>query len=228
MRPRGMKRGATRGCAAALLVVAMLGVDSACAQGDSVRDRSTETGEFRENTLRTPGEMEPFGLAGSRIEERSTPPLEEITVRGEKPLVEYRLEMEAARDRVYALFNEINSDDEFDVHCRNESRPGTRIPRRACRPRFENDVSNRAAKAYLSALFSVCPFGATQTCMFSERAQLGMSRAQAAQAESPYKHHVLAEEMQRLVQEDPRLLQAIRKYEELERAYQQARERRSN
>ncbi|HEX7116240.1 MAG TPA: hypothetical protein VF193_14020 [Steroidobacter sp.] len=213
MRLRDVKRSATRGGAVVLLVVAMLGVDSACAQGDFRSDGpgGTETSEGRDSE-----------------DERRTPPLEEITVRGEKPLVEYRLEMEAAREHVYAVFNEINGDDELDVYCRNESRPGTRVPRRVCRPRFESDVSNRAAKEYLAALFSVCPFGATQACIFSERAQLGMSRAQAAESESPYKHHVLAEEMQRLVQEDSRLLDAIRRYEELERAYQQARERRSD
>ena len=43
---------------------------------------------------------------------------EEIVVRGRR-LVELGVEVEKAREHA-AIFNEINSNDDFDVHCRDE------------------------------------------------------------------------------------------------------------
>lgn len=45
-------------------------------------------------------------------------------------LSELRGDVQIARARAYGIFNEINSSDDFDVYCHDESRSGTRVPHR--------------------------------------------------------------------------------------------------
>src|SRR5690349_19062191 len=80
---------------------------------------------------------------------------EEVIVRG-KRLTDLRFEVQVARERAYNLFNNINSNDEFDVYCREEGRTGTRSTERVCRPQFESRISADAAREYLSTLFALC------------------------------------------------------------------------
>src|SRR6185503_4816803 len=63
---------------------------------------------------------------------------EDITIRGQRTLTEYRLEIERAREVVVGLFNELNSDDKNDITCRNERLTGTRMPQRVCRSNAAN------------------------------------------------------------------------------------------
>ena len=44
---------------------------------------------------------------------------EEIVVRGRR-LSELRYELQAAREHAYGVFNALNSNDEFDIHCRDQ------------------------------------------------------------------------------------------------------------
>jgi hypothetical protein len=56
---------------------------------------------------------------------------EEVIVQG-RSYRELRLAVQLAQDAVFARFNEINSDDKFDIHCRLQPRYGSRIMERAC------------------------------------------------------------------------------------------------
>ena len=42
------------------------------------------------------------------------------------------MEIESAETEVYGLFNELNSNDEFDVACTNEVFVGSHLPKRIC------------------------------------------------------------------------------------------------
>lgn len=64
-------------------------------------------------------------------------PVEEITVYGHKPLSAFRVEMVAAENKVYDLYNVLNDDDEFDVICERDYVYGSHIKIRRCRGRFE-------------------------------------------------------------------------------------------
>jgi hypothetical protein len=55
----------------------------------------------------------------------------DIVVRG-RAYAELRLQIRLAEETVFARFNEINSTDDFDIHCRTEPFIGSRIPKRAC------------------------------------------------------------------------------------------------
>jgi hypothetical protein len=55
----------------------------------------------------------------------------DIIVRG-RGYSELRLRIRLAEEAVFARFNEINSTDDFDIHCRTEAVTGTRIHSRSC------------------------------------------------------------------------------------------------
>lgn len=127
-------------------------------------------------------------------------PDEEVIVRGRTPAT-LRLQFEIAEDAVYDRFNEINSDDEFDIHCRQETLTGSRIPRRVCEANFM-----RAAKA-----------DAGQETV--RRLQGGNAfNTQQFAGEASYKSQLLAEELEQLAAEDGQLRQALARLANLKQA----------
>lgn len=67
--------------------------------------------------------------------------LEEIIVYGNKSLHTLREETIAAEEAVFARYNEINSNDDFDIHCYEEARTGTRIKTRICVPNYVKRIT---------------------------------------------------------------------------------------
>jgi hypothetical protein len=155
---------------------------------------------------------------------------EEVVVRG-KRLTDLRFDVQVARERAYNLFNDINSNDDFDVYCREEGRTGTRSTQRVCRAQFENRVSADAAKEYMSTLFSLCQPNAegfldTQACMFSGPGASARSAAQGVEGALPGKHEQMTEEIFRLARENDEFAQAILDWYEANQQYEAARKRR--
>jgi tetratricopeptide (TPR) repeat protein len=140
---------------------------------------------------------------------------EEITVVGQSSLRLLRLEVQVARERVYGLFNSLNSDDEFDIHCQNAPRTGTRIPRRVCRPRYADNGTGDAGKEFLVVLQSC---GMSEACLEQAR-----SRAQAIVSEVPVKDQELDAEVQRLTRDNAEFQRAIANYQVVEHRYAEAR-----
>lgn len=158
------------------------------------------------------------GTAGAQVESAAVRPTaeeaeaaseqaEEIVVRGRR-LADFRVEVEQARVRAYDIFNEINSDDEFDVRCVHEKTTGTRMRQQVCRARFEDRISSTAAKDYFSALRWVCG-EVTADCIFSDRSAAGISAAQAVEGQAPIKRDQMNAEIYRLARENPKLARAI-------------------
>jgi hypothetical protein len=147
---------------------------------------------------------------------------EEVIVHGQR-LSDLRSAIEVARVRVYDIFNEVNTDDEFDVRCEREASTGTRIQRHICRPRFEGDISNSAAKTWTDTLKWVCTGGVSQDCIFSPLASQAISAAQGEESKEAYMQQRFAEQMARAVSQSPELRQAMLDYQALERAYREAR-----
>src|SRR5690606_28410369 len=64
--------------------------------------------------------------------------LDEVLVRGKRAeLSELREQMVGLEDQYYELYNELNKNDLFDIHCAMEARSGTLIRRRYCRAVYE-------------------------------------------------------------------------------------------
>ena len=116
---------------------------------------------------------------------------DEVIVRGRRG-VELRLELERAENAIFARFNDINSDDRFNIVCRSEAPIGSRIDRRICE---SNDWREQAAN-----------FGA---------AWVRQSRGESGQIpeifilEQQRGQRQLADEMRRLIYQDEELYQAV-------------------
>jgi len=153
---------------------------------------------------------------------------EEVVVRGRR-IGELRAEVEDARERAYELFNDLNSNDEFDVYCHNESRSGTNVPQVVCRAQFENRISAAAAREYLSGLLSACHGGrVTQDCMFSNADAGAISRAQGMESQLPGKREQMTDEIFRVARENDEFAQAIIDWYEASQQYDAARKRRKD
>jgi len=157
---------------------------------------------------------------------------EEVVVRGRR-IGELRAEIDVARQRAYGIFNEINSNDEFDVYCRKESQPGTNVPRQVCRAQFERRISADAAREYMGTLARNCPVGTggvldTQACMFSNYGQNAADAARGIEGQLPGKQAQMNAEILRLANEDERFGQAILDYYEASQQYDAARKRRND
>lgn len=157
---------------------------------------------------------------------------DEVVVRGRR-IGELRAEVEDARQRVYGLFNDINSNDDFDVRCRKESRAGTNVPTQICRARFEDDISAEAASEYMSTLFTLCQpdangFLDTQTCLFSGPGVSAAASAQGVEGRAPLKRDQMTEQIFRLARENDEFAQAILDWYEANQQYEAARKRRKD
>jgi hypothetical protein len=73
--------------------------------------------------------------------------LEEVEVIGKK-LYQLQRELVEAQDRFYALYNELNTNDDFDIHCLMEARTGALIRKRECRLEFLMEASAKEAQDF--------------------------------------------------------------------------------
>ena len=60
-----------------------------------------------------------------------------------------RHDLYAAQARVYELFNELNSNDDYDMVCQQEARLGSQIKYRVCKPRFQRKAESEASQEML-------------------------------------------------------------------------------
>lgn len=152
---------------------------------------------------------------------------DEVIVRGQR-LGELRLEIQAARERAYDIFNEINSTNDFDVHCRDETRTFSHATQRVCRAQFENRISTDAGRQYLSSLIMRCPgdAGITQGCVFSAIGQTAADQGRALGGQIPGRRAQMNQEILRLANENPQFAQAILDYYKASQEYEAARKSR--
>jgi hypothetical protein len=127
---------------------------------------------------------------------------DEVIVTGR--IGELRQRIEAAEVAVYSRFNDINSDDRFDIHCRLEMRTGTHIPERRCLSNSWREQDVNYAEATLREL----------------RGESGPT-PQSFHAEQQAMQGRLANEMQRLVTTDEQLKQALAELVAAKNAYTQ-------
>jgi hypothetical protein len=150
---------------------------------------------------------------------------EEVIVRGRR-LADFRAELEAAQLRVYDLFNDLNSDDAFDVRCQLEDATGTRLQQQVCRPQFVDAIASDAAAAWVNGFKDRCHGGLTQECIFDNpgAASQAKSAALGEEGREANMQERFAAEMARVVRDHPEMQQALLDYEAVERAYDEARD----
>lgn len=185
-------------------------------------ESDSPSGELREIEVFAPRLVEGYRIA---VPVQSSNRLEEVTVRGQRSLTAYRLEAVAARERVWEVFNEINSDDQFDISCSRRVRTGTRIPKRVCRPAYADYATSQAGKEFLRRMQINCPPPPSPACLARAYAE-GMAAAQLYIGQIAHMDRRLDEEAQRLARENLQFATAILEHQEKQREYQDARQRR--
>jgi hypothetical protein len=116
--------------------------------------------------------------------------LDEVIVRGRR-VGELRLEIQRAEQAVFARFNDINSTDDFDIHCRNDKSYG--LMHRSCLSNIWRKLQGQIAREQVLAM----------------RGQGSGSAAQLIQAEQIEKQRQLADELRGLAEKDEQLEAAV-------------------
>ena len=130
------------------------------------------------------------------------PPIDDQIVVIGKALAELRIRVELAENDVYARFNEINSNDLFDVHCYERAPSGSRIENRRCLSNAWREADTDFADATVRDLQSstMVPGGPNTP----DRGAAGYSHIpQKYRAMQLHTEGVVVDEMQRLAREDP-------------------------
>jgi hypothetical protein len=135
--------------------------------------------------------------------------LEEVIVRGEA-LAELRLRIERAEDDAYALFNERNSDDRFDIHCYERAPMSSRIERRTCLSNAWREADAATADAIVRDLQSATTvIGGTGNTSAGFGAAGYSHIPQQHRAKQLREQNVVVDEMLRLAEQDPAFREAI-------------------
>lgn len=172
---------ARAGMRCVLLVLGVFALSSAIAQ--------VETGERADVSV--------AGEAGAADEE--------IVVVGQATLRSLREQLIRAEDHVHELFNALNDDDEYDIHCHMETRTGTNISQRVCKPNYVDNATSVEGQSYLAAI----------------RGEFGSTRPPAS-AVINVKSRVLREKLTAFVNENEELREAVSHFTELTENYESA------
>ena len=88
----------------------------------------------------------------SSIPQASGRPIEEIQVLGTRTLYSIRMEIVDEENKIFSMFNELNSDDRFDIFCDNIAPTGSHIKQRVCEPRFVTETRAQMTQDYVRGI----------------------------------------------------------------------------
>ena len=135
--------------------------------------------------------------------------IEEIRVYGDKSLLRLQLEVYEAEDAYFDLFNLLNSDDDYDIHCYREAQTGSRLKRRVCKTNYLIRLEAEASEEWVKSL------------------QAGVSRSYIDPATRVQRLDAkVQEEMDRLAAEKPEFLERINEYSIKKQIYESERTKR--
>ena len=139
--------------------------------------------------------------------EPATSPGDEIIVRG-RALEGLKLRIERAEDDVYTRFNEINSDDSYDIHCYERAPAGTRIKKRMCVSNAARAADIAIAEASVRALQGPLVAGSDGTTATATPGGV-TAFAQQQHAKQLDTERRIRDELRRLAYDDPALGAAV-------------------
>jgi len=129
--------------------------------------------------------------------------IDEITVMGVRELGQLRAELVRAEDDVYATYNELNDDDDYDIICKLQAPIGSQIKRRVCQ-----------ARLYRDALAAETVDDDNNTLFIAPKL-------------NKKKHNqILREKMRKVASENPQLVVALRKRLALQQRFDRERDKR--
>lgn len=117
-----------------LLLIAL--ISTATAQDQAELTSAAGSDSSAENTQSAAPDEVSTAMSAQAQPQVPQRPIEQITIRAEQTVMALRYQLRRAEDAMYASFNELNNDDDFDITCRSVKRAGTHIAQRECEPRF--------------------------------------------------------------------------------------------
>ena len=110
-----------------------------------------EAGIETENQEQISEETDSLNTSSS-IPQASDRPIEEIQVLGTRTLYSIRMEIVDEENKIFSMFNELNSDDRFDILCDNIAPTGSHIKQRVCEPRFVTETRAQMTQDYVRGI----------------------------------------------------------------------------
>jgi hypothetical protein len=83
------------------------------------------------------------------------PDTDEITVVGQRSLIALRMQASKAEDEVHAIFNELNTEEEYDVVCKTEERYFSRMKEKKCLPAYAWDAYAKEGQNFANKIMGV-------------------------------------------------------------------------
>jgi len=125
--------------------------------------------------------------------------IEEIQVIGTRTFFRLRMQIVEEENKLYGMFNELNSNDDFDIECENIAPTGTHISQRVCEPRFVIEMRASMAQDWL---LGIGELNSTSDLRVETADQMAK----------------LEEEHDRIVIEHPEYLETLRNFVDLQTA----------
>jgi hypothetical protein len=148
---------------------------------------------------------------------------DEIIVRGRKSVFALRHEADLALEHVFDVFNEYNSDDDFDIHCSLKRVTGQRTKKQVCSPVYADKATAKAGKELTRRIQAQC---GDQIC--EQGLTGGQGQWQSALNDLGVMNKRLEAEMKRLALENREVAKAIDDYNAADRAYREQRGRKKD
>jgi hypothetical protein len=83
-------------------------------------------------------------------EQKPNDTLENVTVYGQKTLLNLRRAADRAQVEFFNRFNELNEDDQYDVYCEKIAKTGSRVRKLTCWSPFEREMNDEEMRFALS------------------------------------------------------------------------------
>ena len=136
--------------------------------------------------------------------------MEEVTVYGQKTLLNLKRAMIEAENNTFEVFNSLNTDNQYDMRCYKEAPTGSHIKYRFCYPNYVNDLETEAASRWLAgSRMNEFPDGLPMTSI----------------AKAKEKEKKLREIWGSLAAEHPEMLNAIKAHAEAKQIYTSEKEK---
>lgn len=158
--------------------------------------------------------------------ESGTPPvpIEEITIVGERNLLNMHHQIEREEENLYSLFNDLNSSDELDIKCRTVTRRLSHIQERVCEPVFLSKSRVESNRNAFSEIRQAWSDDGIDPVLLLNGLDLLESEHELRDKNEPG-FDALSEEMLRIATEHPEYLANLQRIAQLKADYEAARKR---
>ncbi|RYG81027.1 hypothetical protein EON77_07880 [bacterium] len=140
-----------------------------------------------------------------------TAEMEEVVIKGRlERLAELRKAIDAAEDRAYARYNELNDDDAYDIECTDRAPTGRRLTGRYCEPKYVADNGNLEAQKLTNVAI-----GTGSNVRFQSARELHYAGL-----------YGLQQRMRAIAESDPKMQEELAEKERLQQAYKDLQKKR--